>query len=174
MNIIISIFLVSFHISSSPVLCFSGVREHRPTSALHAKNNDNENVTFTSLLSRRNWIGLMSSIFYGTNAYAEDTSNNARTVPTTKSVVILGANGGTGRECVSAVLASGRSCYATTRSGLFNYDEESSTSLLSRNNPKLFREEADVTNLHGLMALVNKINSNPKLLPRLKGIMLVM
>lgn len=165
MNIIISIFLVSYLISSSPVLCFCGVREHRSIVVLYSENNDNQDIKFTSLLNRRNWLfsqsALMSSIFYGSHAYAEDTSNNARTVPTTKSVVILGANGGTGRECVSAVLASGRSCYATTRSGIFNYDEEGSTSLLSRSKPKLLRDKADVTDLFGLIALVDKINNNP-------------
>jgi len=37
-----------------------------------------------------------------------------------RPVLVLGANGGTGRECVSYLLARGRPCIATTRSGDFD------------------------------------------------------
>eukprot|EP00977_Amphora_coffeiformis_P012453 scaffold3077_cov162-Amphora_coffeaeformis.AAC.12 len=44
-----------------------------------------------------------------------------KTVPKDKAVLVLGANGQTGRECVSFALASGRPCIATSRSGSFAY-----------------------------------------------------
>jgi dTDP-4-dehydrorhamnose reductase len=131
---------------------------------LHVRNEgyDARHSINPTLLNRRDLINqsvLVSTAFLGLNAFADD-SISARTVPKSKSVIILGANGGTGRECVSAVLASGRTCYATTRSGSFNYDEESSSSLLSKDNPRLFQDQADVSSLAGLLALVDKINSN--------------
>lgn len=41
------------------------------------------------------------------------------TVPKGKSVLVLGASGQTGKECVAATLAAQRPCIATTRSGEF-------------------------------------------------------
>lgn len=59
-------------------------------------------------------------------AIAEESSAALPAKPTIvakdKTVLILGANGQTGRECVKAVLASGRPCVATTRSGNFDVD----------------------------------------------------
>jgi len=63
-------------------------------------------------ISRRQWLTSQvvasSSIVFGTiaNANAEDEvggTGASRIVPRNKSVLVLGANGGTGRECVSAV-----------------------------------------------------------------------
>jgi uncharacterized protein YbjT (DUF2867 family) len=42
---------------------------------------------------------------------------SAFSVPKNLPVLVLGANGGTGRECVRALLEQGRTCIATTRSG---------------------------------------------------------
>lgn len=96
----------------------------------------------------------------GTPAHADDSSSKLQTVPKNKSIIVLGANGGTGRECVLAALASGRTCYATARSGSFTYEEENESSILSKSNSKLFEDQADVTNVEGLLALVDKLNSN--------------
>jgi uncharacterized protein YbjT (DUF2867 family) len=43
-------------------------------------------------------------------------------VPKEKSILVLGANGKTGRECVSVALEMHRPCVATTRSGLFEWE----------------------------------------------------
>ena len=55
-----------------------------------------------------------------------------------QTVLVLGANGLTGRECVASILASGRPCVATSRSGSF-VDEASLSS------PKLTTTALDVT-----------------------------
>jgi uncharacterized protein YbjT (DUF2867 family) len=47
------------------------------------------------------------------------------TVPKGKSVLILGANGQTGLECVTAALAAQRPCIATSRSGEFDFGGDS-------------------------------------------------
>mmetsp|Transcript_17426 Transcript_17426/g.32659 ORF Transcript_17426/g.32659 Transcript_17426/m.32659 type:complete len:425 (-) Transcript_17426:127-1401(-) len=129
------------------------------------------------IINRRKWLAsqiLASSIFTcAANANAEgsdtDTSTatkqvSSRIVPRNKSVIVIGANGGTGRECVSAVLASGRSCIAATRSGMFNYDEEGESLelLLQRSNPNLHESQADVTDLNSLLSMVvdNSNNNN--------------
>lgn len=65
-----------------------------------------------------------------------------KTVSKDKTVLVLGANGQTGRECVAAALASGRPCVATTRSGTFGYADEISSSV---NNNKLSTAAIDVT-----------------------------
>jgi uncharacterized protein YbjT (DUF2867 family) len=52
-------------------------------------------------------------------AFAADS---ALTVPKDKSILVLGANGKTGRECVAAALAAQRPCIATTRTGEFELD----------------------------------------------------
>ncbi|KAL3780835.1 hypothetical protein HJC23_011084 [Cyclotella cryptica] len=166
----------------SPTFAFSN-RRHRceiskpsiPTTKLSAVHHDDNIVTThhattSPVINRRKWLytqsALVSSSFLGTRAYADGTPTESngdavipRKVSTENSVIILGANGGTGRECVSAVLASGRPCYATTRSGSFHYyDYENESSPLRRTNPKLHEDEADVTSLDGLLALVDKIN----------------
>jgi len=43
----------------------------------------------------------------------------SKTVSKDKAVLVIGANGQTGRECVACALASGRPCIATSRSGAF-------------------------------------------------------
>ncbi|KAL3799096.1 hypothetical protein ACHAWO_005368 [Cyclotella atomus] len=170
LNTIYVLLVAYIAVAPSPAIGFGGTRWrcpcHKSSSALHAwddgyadARHSTGNPTF---MNRRDWIGqsaLVSTVFLGSNAFADD-SISARTVPKGKSVIILGANGGTGRECVSAVLASGRSCYATARSGSFNYDEESGSSLLRKDNLRLFQNQADVSSLAGLLALVDKINSS--------------
>ena len=73
------------------------------------------------------------------NAESSLLSESDLVVPKGKSVLVLGASGKTGRECVSALLASGRPCVATTRTGSFEYDNDDDDKLLST-------AAADVTN----------------------------
>ena len=70
--------------------------------------------------------------------------DSAKTVPKEKTVLVLGANGQTGRECVAFALASGRPCVATSRSGAFYYANDISTDVQGIND-KLFTAELDVT-----------------------------
>jgi hypothetical protein len=164
---VISLLLIG---SSPTAFGFCGGARYAKAT-LCAENDGNAEfapVNIESTVSnRRNWLytqsALVSSPFLVSRispAQADDDIHHSKTVPTNKSVIVLGANGGTGRECVSAVLASGRSCYATTRSGSFNYDEENSSSLLSTSNTKLFQDKADVTSLNGLLSLVDKVGNN--------------
>jgi uncharacterized protein YbjT (DUF2867 family) len=46
-------------------------------------------------------------------------------VPNGKSILVLGANGKTGRECVAAAIAARRPCIATTRNGAFEWHGDS-------------------------------------------------
>ena len=165
-SIIISILIV-------PVSSFCGTTSHlklphHARISVNAGTNDDLDASLqitTPVIKRRDLLrqsALVASSLIGSRAFADETTNINRTVPNNKSVIVLGANGGTGRECVSAVLASGRSCYATTRSGAFNFDNDESGSLLRSSNPKLFQAQADVTDLDGLMSLVDKINSSPR------------
>lgn len=57
--------------------------------------------------------------------HASDAVESTLTVPRGKSILVLGANGKTGRECVAAALAAQRPCIATTRSGAFEWDGDS-------------------------------------------------
>lgn len=80
-------------------------------------------------------VGLASSLLLGDlPAYAVDK----------RPVLVLGANGGTGRECVEYLLARGRPCIAATRTGQFDH---SPTSLLSV-------VQGDVTSAASLGALI--------------------
>ena len=165
--------ILAFLAGTSSSLGFSLTRTGRryisqQSNAL-AGNSDNEDdvprLSFDhSEINRRELLSqsaLISTVFFGASSYADDSITIDGTVPKNRSVIILGANGGTGRECVSAALASGRTCYATTRSGSFNYDEESTTSsVLQKNNPKLIQDQADVTSVDGLFALVDRVNNN--------------
>ena len=54
-----------------------------------------------------------------------DAVATSLTVPRGKSILVLGANGKTGRECVAAALAAQRPCIATTRNGAFEWDGDS-------------------------------------------------
>jgi len=73
-------------------------------------------------------------------------------VPKTKSVVVLGAGGGTGRACVCALLEASRPCIATTRSGNFDYDTPSSLDV------KLETASADVTSYESISAILTREN----------------
>ena len=66
------------------------------------------------------------------------------TVPRKNPVVVLGASGKTGRECVAALLKEGRPCIATTRSGNFEGFD------LAKTAP------ADVTSLDSLSSVITK------------------
>eukprot|EP00591_Stephanopyxis_turris_P005206 CAMPEP_0195519826 /NCGR_PEP_ID=MMETSP0794_2-20130614/15582_1 /TAXON_ID=515487 /ORGANISM="Stephanopyxis turris, Strain CCMP 815" /LENGTH=339 /DNA_ID=CAMNT_0040649051 /DNA_START=107 /DNA_END=1126 /DNA_ORIENTATION=+ len=80
------------------------------------------------------------------------------TVPKSKSVVVLGAGGGTGRECVKALLSSNRPCIATNRKGDFEYNEESGNPTL---NPNLLSvAAADVTSPSSLSDVISSKKSN--------------
>lgn len=76
------------------------------------------------------------------------------TVPRNKAVVVLGASGKTGRECVTSLLEDGRPCIATTRSGNFEYDGAIQPGDLT--NPKLTIEPADVKSLDSLSQVITK------------------
>lgn len=131
-------------------------------------------------INRRTWLTSQiipsSIIIFGSNANANaddgDTNTAAspsqasRIVPKNKSVIVLGANGGTGRECVSAILASGRPCVATTRSGMFNYDDDEmllgddkNNSQLRRSNSNLQEGQVDATNLNSILTMVDQIDN---------------
>ena len=79
-------------------------------------------------------------------SFAADTS---LIVPKNKAVVVLGANGKTGRECVKALLDDGRPCIATTRTGEFVYDGIINTAGLTI-------AQADVTSLDSLSHVITK------------------
>lgn len=65
----------------------------------------------SSILSRRSAVGTATAaaLFNGLPASAVDK----------QPVVVLGANGGTGLECVNYLVAQGRPCIAATRTGDF-------------------------------------------------------
>ncbi|KAL7544062.1 hypothetical protein ACHAXR_013566 [Thalassiosira sp. AJA248-18] len=123
-------------------------------------------------IDRREWIKnqvlASSAIILGKlhNANAEEGNKDgtkiSNKVPQNKAVIVLGANGGTGRECVSAILAAGRPCVATTRSGKFEYDEgtfsneDAKSSPLLRSNQNIQEGQADVTKLESLLSLVDQ------------------
>mmetsp|Transcript_39850 Transcript_39850/g.84933 ORF Transcript_39850/g.84933 Transcript_39850/m.84933 type:complete len:406 (-) Transcript_39850:70-1287(-) len=160
--------------------CYSAL--YSASDGTHStKDEDGDFLAFSDHLdpqiNRRKWLVsqmLASSAFvFATNSNAEGSDDGtstameqaSRTVPRNKSVIVLGANGGTGRECVSAILASGRSCVATTRSGVFYYDEEDTiignnenASKLLRSNPDLKEAQADVTKLDSLLSMVDQID----------------
>lgn len=56
-------------------------------------------------------------------AVGEEGTTVSLAVPKSKSVVVLGANGGTGRECVNSLLKAGRKCVATSRTGVIDVIE---------------------------------------------------
>ncbi len=62
-------------------------------------------------------------------------------------VLVLGANGKTGRECVTELLARGRPCIAATRSGDFELDGDAPSGLLRV-------AKGDVTSYDSLDALI--------------------
>mmetsp|Transcript_50271 Transcript_50271/g.75066 ORF Transcript_50271/g.75066 Transcript_50271/m.75066 type:complete len:333 (-) Transcript_50271:99-1097(-) len=78
---------------------------------------------------------------------AEAANPDGLTVPKGKPVLVLGAGGKTGRECVASVLASGRPCIATTRSGELELEDEA----MSKNR-LLTIESADVSSVDSLKA----------------------
>lgn len=78
--------------------------------------------------------------------------DDTRTVSKDKTVLVLGANGQTGRECVTSALASGRPCIATSRSGAFNYAD----SLQEQGVPtdKLSTTALDVTDSYMMKSVI--------------------
>mmetsp|Transcript_22424 Transcript_22424/g.67306 ORF Transcript_22424/g.67306 Transcript_22424/m.67306 type:complete len:156 (+) Transcript_22424:173-640(+) len=64
-----------------------------------------------------------------------------------RPVVVLGANGGTGLECVKYLAAQGRPCVAATRSGDFVGDASSKFVTVAK---------GDVTSAESLSALITK------------------
>ena len=64
-------------------------------------------------------------------------------VPRNKAVMVLGANGLTGRECIKSILAEGRTCVATSRSGRFDGVDE----LSSEQQQRLMTATVDVSSL---------------------------
>jgi NAD(P)H-binding len=75
-------------------------------------------------------------------------ANTSLVVPKNKAVVVLGANGKTGRECVKALLNDGRPCIATTRAGDFVYEGSTTAGLTIA--------KADVTSLESLRQVITK------------------
>lgn len=86
------------------------------------------------------------SPFFPSPTFAADTS---LTVPKNKPVVVLGASGKTGRECVSALLQDGRPCIATNRGGNFEYEGPPSSLSLTV-------APADVKSLESLSSVITK------------------
>lgn len=91
-------------------------------------------------------VGLLSESFGRLPAFAQDAKQLI--VPKDKAVLVLGANGQTGSECVSAVLQSGRPCVATSRSG--NYADADALP----STEKLMTAVADVKSLESLQTVI--------------------
>lgn len=75
--------------------------------------------------------------------------SSALTVPKKKPVVVLGASGKTGRECVNELLKDGRPCIATNRGGNFEYDGPPTTGQLTV-------AAADVKSLDSLSQVITR------------------
>jgi hypothetical protein len=88
----------------------------------------------------------VSSFFRPDPSYA-DAADISLIIPKNKAVVVLGANGKTGRECVTALLKDGRPCIATTRTGDFVYEGTTAGLITSR---------ADVTSLESLSHVITR------------------
>jgi len=96
-------------------------------------------------------ISILGSNFSPQSVSAADTVSTSvtqtLTVPRSKAVVVLGAGGKTGQECVAALLGASRPCIATTRSGDFSLDGSSAG---------LTTASADVTSLDSLSAVIGQ------------------
>ena len=79
-------------------------------------------------------------------------AQNPLIVPRNQAVVVLGAGGKTGRECISALLEDGRPCIATSRGGNFVYEGSIQPGLT---NP-LTLAPADVKSLESLSQVITK------------------
>ena len=75
-------------------------------------------------------------------------SSSAFSVPKNLPVLVLGANGGTGRECVKALLEQGRTCIATTRSGEVAWESTAGLAMTTTS--------VDVTSYESLMTAMSK------------------
>jgi len=82
----------------------------------------------TAEFSRRNVIESLTTagVFLSPLSAQADS-----TVPRTKGILVLGANGKTGRECVKYSLMSGRKCIASSRTGSFVDADSYQTNKLS-------------------------------------------
>jgi len=87
------------------------------------------------------------------NAMAEET-NSDLIVPSTKSVVILGANGGTGKACVSTLLQTSRPCIASSRSGNFLGEINPSS------NTQFQTAAIDVTSYDSIASVISNKSNN--------------
>lgn len=99
-----------------------------------------------------------SSIFINpeTAMAVETTSKSDLIVGATKSVVVLGANGGTGKACVSALLQTSRPCIASSRSGNILYQDEVINTSDSNSKKKLQTAAIDVTSYDSIASIISK------------------
>jgi len=91
-------------------------------------------------------IGLATSMGFQQRP-ASALSDEDLVVPKSKSVLVLGASGKTGSECVKSLIETGRSCIATTRTGAFENNGGGATAGLSTTS-------ADVTQADSVLKAV--------------------
>jgi nucleoside-diphosphate-sugar epimerase len=105
-------------------------------------------------LSRRAWLetstsfSLISSTSFPNIAVAESLPADVLAAP----VLVLGASGRTGRECVKYLLSTNRPCIATTRTGEYEYDFTTENASSQRN--LLTIATADVTKRDSLQSVI--------------------
>lgn len=73
-----------------------------------------------------------------------------------KTVVVLGANGGTGRECVRSLIKSGRNCIATSRTGIMDFMNNDESLLNDSEKSKLNTGLADVTSFESMDSILKR------------------
>lgn len=103
-------------------------------------------------LLQKGVAGVVGWTITGLPSFAAQDS--ALEVPKGKSVLVLGASGKTGLECVSASLAMGRPCIATTRSGDFDYPTTSNLSVASADVSSLESVENAIGGFKDLGAVI--------------------
>jgi nucleoside-diphosphate-sugar epimerase len=96
-------------------------------------------------------VGWVPTPAHGSEAFSDTVDESKLVVPPVKAVLVLGANGQTGRHVVQIVASQGsdggkprRPCVATTRSGALDYDVNESVRLAS----------VDVTSLESVRAAI--------------------
>lgn len=147
------LFLARPHVLSIFILLLGGLGFRQCTDAL--------SLFGKGAVSRRSLIEktCAASFLITANAAGADPvyaiDGVSLTVPKDKSVLVLGANGGTGNECVSALLNKGRSCIATSRSGELKYQDMYKENTLFSASAKAI----DVTSIENLESAIGKETS---------------
>jgi uncharacterized protein YbjT (DUF2867 family) len=105
-------------------------------------------------LSRRAWLetttsfSLITTTSFPSWTVADNSPVGALTAP----ILVLGASGRTGRECVNYLLSTDRPCIATTRTGEYEYDFSAGDASKQRN--LLTIATADVTSRDSLQSVI--------------------